>query len=47
MIPKLQSLISLLERGVQSAHIISGSRRNALLSEVFTDQGTGTMLIRE
>lgn len=47
MIPKLQSLVSLLERGVNSAHIISGSRRNALLSEVFTDQGTGTMLIRD
>lgn len=46
MIPKLQSLVSLLERGVNSAHIISGSRRNALLSEVFTDKGTGTMLIK-
>ena len=47
MIPKLQSLISLLERGVNSAHIISGSNRNALLSEVFTDEGTGTMLVRK
>lgn len=47
MIPKLQSLISLLERGVNSAHVISGSTRNALLSEVFTDKGTGTMLIKE
>ncbi len=45
MIPKLQSLISLLDRGVNSAHVISGSTRNALLSEVFTDEGTGTMLI--
>jgi acetylglutamate kinase len=44
MIPKLQSLISLLKRGVKSAHIISGNERNALLSEVFTDEGTGTML---
>lgn len=44
MIPKLQSLISLLNRGVKSAHIISGNTRNALLSEVFTDEGTGTML---
>jgi acetylglutamate kinase len=44
MIPKLQSLISLLDRGVRSAHIISGSNRNALLSEVFTDEGTGTMI---
>ncbi len=39
MIPKLESLIGLLSRGVSSAHIISGSKRNALLSEVFTDQG--------
>ncbi len=45
MIPKLQSLISLLDRGVSSAHIISGTNRNALLSEVFTDSGTGTMIV--
>lgn len=44
MIPKLQNLIELLKRGVKSAHVISGSNRNALLSEVFTDQGTGTMV---
>lgn len=44
MIPKLQNLIELLKRGVRSAHVISGSNRNALLSEVFTDQGTGTMV---
>jgi acetylglutamate kinase len=47
MIPKLESLIDLLERGVRSAHIISGTTRNALLSEVFTDRGTGTMVVRE
>ena len=45
MIPKLQSLISLLERGIGSAHVIGGAERNALLSEVFTDEGTGTMLV--
>lgn len=47
MIPKLQSLISILRRGVKSAHIIDGTARNALLSEVFTDEGTGTMLVAE
>lgn len=46
MIPKLQSIIAILERGVRSAHIIKGSARNALLSEVFTDEGTGTMIVR-
>ena len=45
MIPKLQSLLNLLKSGVKSAHIISGTKRNALLSEVFTDEGTGTMLV--
>jgi acetylglutamate kinase len=46
MIPKLENLISLLRRGVGSAHVISGTKRNALLSEVFTDEGTGTMVMQ-
>jgi acetylglutamate kinase len=47
MIPKLESLVSLLSRGVSSAHVIGGTNRNGLLAEVFTDEGTGTMLVRE
>ncbi|HEX8708800.1 MAG TPA: acetylglutamate kinase [Pyrinomonadaceae bacterium] len=45
MIPKLQSITALLRRGVRSAHILNGSLRNALLAEVFTDEGTGTMIV--
>ena len=45
MIPKLQSITALLRRGVHTAHIISGNTRNALLSEIFTDKGTGTMIV--
>jgi acetylglutamate kinase len=45
MIPKLQSITALLRRGVHSAHILSGTTRNALLSEIFTDSGTGTMIV--
>lgn len=45
MIPKLQNIAELLRRGVSSAHIIKGSLRNALLAEVFTDEGTGTMIV--
>jgi acetylglutamate kinase len=44
MVPKLQSVIDLLRRGVKSAHIINGNLRNSLLAEVFTDEGTGTMV---
>lgn len=47
MIPKLESLISLLRRGVRSAHIIGGNSRNGILAEVFTDEGLGTMLTSE
>lgn len=45
MIPKLQNIVELLRRGVKSAHIINGTTRNALLAEVFTDKGTGTMIV--
>lgn len=45
MIPKLQSLTQILELGVNAVHIINGNRRNALLTEIFTDEGTGTMFI--
>lgn len=45
MIPKLDNLISLLARGVRSAHVVSGTTRNAILAEVFTDEGTGTMVV--
>jgi acetylglutamate kinase len=44
MIPKLQNIVDILERGVKSAHIINGNLRNTLLAEVFTDEGTGTMI---
>src|SRR3989441_3470428 len=45
MIPKLQSITELLRPGVHSAHILSGTSRNALLTEIFTDRGTGTMIV--
>lgn len=47
MIPKLQNLIQIVARGVKSAHVISGNIPNALLSEVFTDEGTGTMIVEK
>ncbi len=47
MIPKLESLMSLVARGVRSAHILSGTTRNAILAEVFTDEGTGTMIVND
>src|SRR5215218_8490917 len=45
LIPRLQSITVWLQRGVDSAHIIRVTKRNALLSEAFTDKGTGTMIV--
>jgi acetylglutamate kinase len=44
MLPKIAAIAHLIRRGVRSAHIINGSKRNALLNEVFTDEGAGTMI---
>jgi acetylglutamate kinase len=44
MLPKISAIARLIERGVRSAHIINGAKRNALLYEVFTDEGAGTMI---
>jgi len=44
MIPKVQSCLKALEAGVKRAHIIDGTTDHALLLEVFTDEGVGTMI---
>ena len=43
MIPKVETCRRALEGGVSAAHIIDGRVEHALLLEVFTDQGIGTL----
>ena len=45
MIPKVESCINALEAGVNRAHMIDGTSEHALLLEVFTDEGVGTMIV--
>jgi acetylglutamate kinase len=47
MIPKVQSCVSALKSGVHRAHIINGTVKHALLLELFTDTGIGTMVTGE
>lgn len=47
MIPKLRACADAVEGGVASAHIIDGRVKHALLIEVLTDKGVGTMIRRE
>jgi len=42
MIPKIKCALEALESGVQKVHVINGTRRHALLLELFTDSGIGT-----
>ena len=44
MIPKLQSCIHALKGGVFRAHIINGTTPHALLLELLTDAGVGTVI---
>jgi len=44
MAPKLQACITALRGGVRRAHIIDGRQPHAILIEVFTDRGVGTMV---
>lgn len=44
MIPKLTSCVRALDAGVKAAHIINGTVPHALLLEMLTDAGMGTMI---
>jgi acetylglutamate kinase len=44
MIPKLDCCTFALEHGVKRTHIIDGRLPHALLVELFTDEGIGTMI---
>jgi acetylglutamate kinase len=46
MIPKVECCVAALAAGVASAHIIDGRIEHALLLEIFTDHGVGTLLTR-
>ncbi len=45
MIPKLTCCIRSLAQGVKAAHIIDGRLPHSLLLEIFTDNGTGSMIV--
>ncbi len=44
MIPKVRACIQALNKGVSKTHILDGRVSHALLLEIFTDQGIGTMI---
>ena len=46
MLPKVRCALDAVSAGVQSAHIIDGRVEHAVLLEIFTDEGVGTLIRR-
>jgi acetylglutamate kinase len=44
MIPKIETCIDAVKAGVSTVHIINGNKEHALLLEILTDEGIGTMI---
>jgi len=44
MLPKIRCALDATAQGVKSAHIIDGRVEHAVLLEIFTDQGVGTLI---
>jgi acetylglutamate kinase len=47
MLPKLRSCVEAIRSGVTQAHILDGRIQHALLLEIFTPEGIGTMITKE
>lgn len=47
MIPKISSIVEALKGGVKEVHLLNGTFSHALLLEVFTDAGIGTMIVQD
>ena len=45
MIPKLTTALNAIAGGVPKAHIVSGKSKDAILQEIFTNEGSGTMIV--
>jgi len=44
MLPKIQCALGAVQSGVKSSHIIDGRVEHAVMLEVFTDEGVGTLI---
>jgi acetylglutamate kinase len=47
MIPKMQACLAAVHGGVPQAHVLDGRLSHAILLEIFTDSGIGTMIVPE
>jgi acetylglutamate kinase len=46
MIPKMEACLTAVKDGVAQAHVLDGRQPHAILLEIFTDEGIGTMVTK-
>lgn len=46
MVPKVESIMGMLDKGLKKVHMISGRVPHALAREIFTDEGCGTQIVK-
>lgn len=47
MLPKLRAVVAAMKSGVAQAHVLDGRVQHALLLEMFTPEGIGTMIVHQ
>ena len=47
MLPKIGCALNAVKSGVSSAHIIDGRVEHAVMLEIFTDEGVGTLITNQ
>ncbi len=47
MLPKIDACMTAIDRGAEKVHIIDGRIKHSILLEIFTNEGIGSMIVRD
>ncbi len=47
MLPKIDACMTAIDKGAEKVHIIDGRVKHSILLEIFTDEGIGSMIVRD
>jgi acetylglutamate kinase len=47
MLPKVDACMTAIDKGAEKVHIIDGRIKHSILLEIFTDEGIGSMIVKD